>query len=304
MKIPAFLKPGDKIAVVSTARKVTFEEMEPGINLLKNKGFEIVLGDSIGLSENQFAGSDALRANDLQQFLDDNTIKAIWCARGGYGTVRIIEKPDFSRFQQNPKWIIGYSDITVLHNHIHNLGICSLHAPLVFDLYKQPENVQNKVFDTLTGKNIRYEILNSPYNRTGSAEGTLTGGNLSILYSLMGSKTAVNTAGKILFIEDLDEYLYHLDRMMQGLKRSGIFKNLAGLIVGGMNDMRDNTITFGFKTDNPFGKTPQEIILDAVSEYDFPVVFDFPAGHLAENNPLVFGKIIKLEVLEDNVNLT
>src|SRR5690606_31783682 len=158
------------------------------------------------------------------------TIKAIWCARGGYGTVRIIEKPDFSRFQQNPKWIIGYSDLTDLHNHIHNLGIVSFNAPLVFDLYKQPENVQNKVFDTLTGKNIRYEILNSPYNRTGSAEGTLTGGNLSILYSLMGSKTAVNTAGKILFIEDLDEYLYHLDRMMQGLKRSGIFKNLAGLI--------------------------------------------------------------------------
>lgn len=303
MRAPAFLKSGDKIAIVSTARKVTFEEVELGINLLKNKGFEVILGRTIGSAENQFAGSDALRTNDLQQFLDDESIKAIWCVRGGYGTIRIIEKLDFSKFQQNPKWIIGYSDITVLHNHIHNLVICSLHAPLVFDIHKQSEIVQNKVFDILMGKNVRYEIPTSQYNRMGKAEGTLTGGNLSILYSLMGSKTAVNTAGKILFIEDLDEYLYHLDRMMQGLKRSDVFKNLAGLIVGGMNDMRDNTTEFGFKTDNPFGKTPQEIILDAVSEYNFPVVFDFPAGHLPENNPLVFGKIIKLEVLETGIQV-
>lgn len=304
MIVPPYLKPGDRVAVVATARKVTLEEIEPGVQWLKNKGFEVVLGKTIGLAENQLAGSDADRTVDLQYFLDHPDCNAIWCARGGYGTLRMIDSLDFTKFLAAPKWIIGYSDITVLHNHVHRLGVASLHASLVFDIHKQPVSVQNRVIDSLTGKKINYRLTASSCNRKGRATGVLTGGNLSLLYALMGSSSAVDTTGKILFIEDLDEYLYHLDRMMQGLKRSGVFKNLAGLIVGGMSDMRDNTVEFGFKSDNPFGKTPQEIILDAVSDCNFPVVFDFPAGHVLENNPLILGEKVVLEVGVKTVTLS
>lgn len=303
MLLPDFLKQGDTIAIVATARKVQLQELQEGIQCIQSYGFNVVLGQTIGAVDNQFAGDDAHRAADLQSFLDHPLIRAIWVARGGYGTSRIIDQLDFTKFYQHPKWIIGYSDITVLHNNLHNLGWASLHAPLVFDLYKQPTRVQNQVFQALTGNKISYPMPLDKHNKPGQATGILTGGNLSILYSLMASPSAVNTHGKILFIEDLDEYLYHLDRMMVALKRSGVFKNLSGLLVGGMSDMRDNTSEFGFKTDNPFGKTPQEIILDAVSEYDFPVCFDFPAGHVPTNYPLIFGKKIALQVTSRQVSV-
>ena len=293
---PKYLQKNDTVAIVSTARKISLEEIKPAIELLKNWGLKVVIGKSIGLEENQFAGSDEERKNDFQEMLDNPNIKAIWCARGGYGTVRIIDTLNFSNFIKNPKWIIGYSDITVLHNHIHNLGIETLHATMPLDVVKNTKTSLNSLKKAIFGKTLSYEISSVNENITGVSEGQLVGGNLSILYSLLGSKSSINTDDKILFIEDLDEYLYHVDRMMVNLKRNGYFDNLKGLIVGGMTKMHDNKI--------PFGKNAKEIILDSVAEFGFPVAFDFPAGHLTNNKALILGRKVKFEVTKENVKLS
>jgi muramoyltetrapeptide carboxypeptidase len=285
---PAFLQKNDTVAIVSTARKISLEEIQPAINLLENWGLKVVVGNTIGFEENQFAGSDYQRVMDFQQMLNNPKIKAIWCARGGYGTVRIIDKLDFSEFKKHPKWIVGYSDITVLHSHIHTLGFETLHATMPLDIAKTTEKSLISLKQTLFGDVLCYEIDSSTENKPGIAKSEIVGGNLSILYSLLGSKSSIETNGKILFIEDLDEYLYHIDRMMMNLKRNGYLQNLKGLIVGGMSDMHDNAI--------PFGKNAKEIILDAVEEFNFPVVFDFPAGHIDDNCALMFGRKVLLEV--------
>jgi muramoyltetrapeptide carboxypeptidase len=293
---PSYLNKGDTIAIVSTARKISKEEITPAIKLLKSWGLKVVTGKTIALEDHQFAGTDAQRTTDFQLMLDSKNIKAIWCARGGYGTVRIIDKLDFSSFLKNPIWIIGYSDITVLHSHIHNLGVQSLHATMPINVLKNTENslisLKNVLFGEKESKNFDF----SKHNWLGKSEGILVGGNLSILYSLLGSKSNIDIDGKILFIEDLDEYLYHIDRMMLALKRNGYFENLKGLIVGGMTQMHDNTI--------PFGKTAEDIILDNIREYDFPVCFNFPAGHLDDNTALILGSKVKLEVNENGTILT
>ncbi len=283
-----YLQKNDTVAIVSTARKISLEEIKPAIQLLESWGLNIAIGDTIGFEENQFAGNDKERIADFQRMLDNSKIKAIWCARGGYGTVRIIDQLNFTSFIKHPKWIIGYSDVTVLHNHIHHLGFESLHATMPINVEKNSKQSITTLKECLFGQNISYEIISSVENKIGNVTGELIGGNLSILYSLLGSKSNIITNNKILFIEDLDEYLYHIDRMLMNLKRNGYFTNLKGLIVGGMTDMRDNEI--------PFGKSAKEIILDIVSEYDFPVVFDFPAGHLNENNALILGREVRLEV--------
>lgn len=293
---PPFLKPGDIVGIVSTARKISHKEIFPAINLLESWGLKFKTGKSIGLEADQFAGTDEARAADLQNMINDPDVKAIWCARGGYGTVRIIDKLDFSGFLEKPKWIIGYSDVTVLHSQLHIMGIQSLHSEMAHQIQNKSEATRDSLKNVLFGKLPNYEIPSSEKNRFGIAEGKLTGGNLSVLYSLLGSPSAISTKGKILFLEDLDEYLYHIDRMMQNLKRNGMFDHINGLIVGGMSKMRDNTTEFGFGTDNPYGKTAVEIIQKTVGEYDFPVVFDFPAGHLNDNRALVFGKRIILDV--------
>ena len=293
---PSYLNKGDTIAIVSTARKISKEEITPAIKLLKSWGLKVVTGKTIALEDHQFAGTDAQRTTDFQLMLDSKNIKAIWCARGGYGTVRIIDKLDFSSFLKNPIWIIGYSDITVLHSYIHNLGVQSLHATMPINVLKNTENslisLKNVLFGEKESKNFDF----SKHNWLGKSEGILVGGNLSILYSLLGSKSNIDIDGKILFIEDLDEYLYHIDRMMLALKRNGYFENLKGLIVGGMTQMHDNTI--------PFGKTAEDIILDNIREYDFPVCFNFPAGHLDDNTALILGSKVKLEVNENGTILT
>jgi len=297
MNKPEYLKKGDQVAIVSTARKISLEEIKPALALLKTWGLKAVVGETIGAEENQFAGSDALRSSDFQMMLDNPEIKAIWCARGGYGTVRIIDQLDFTNFKKHPKWIVGYSDVTVLHSHIHHLGFETIHAEMAMDITKKTGLTQSSLRNALFGKThiIKYEFQDISY-RKGIAKGQLIGGNLSVLYSLCGSPSAVDTKGKILFIEDLDEYLYHIDRMMQNLKRNGYFENLAGLIVGGMSAMRDNTEAFGFKADNPYGRTAKEIINEAVAGYNFPVCFDFPSGHTENNIALVFGRELELEV--------
>lgn len=296
MITPRTLKKGDTVAIVSTARKVSKEEIQPAIKLLESWGLKAILGNSIGAEENQFAGSDDLRATDFQQMLNDPKINAIWCARGGYGTVRIIDKLDFSEFKRNPKWIIGYSDMTVLHSHIHNLEVETLHAQIFLGIETKTKEAANSIRKVLFGENysIEFKSINSK-TTIESYSGELVGGNLSVLYSLCGSNSAINTDGKILFIEDLDEYLYHIDRMMMNLKRNGMFSNLKALIVGGMTDMHDNTI--------PFGKTAEEIILDVVKDYKYPVFFNFPAGHIEDNRAVVIGREVELKIANNKINL-
>ena len=296
MVSPSFLNRGDIVGIVSTARKISEEEIQPALQILENWGLKFVLGKTIGAAENQFAGSDDLRAADFQKMLDDPEIKAIWCARGGYGTVRMIDALDFSAFKNNPKWIIGYSDVTALHSHIHNFGIETFHAQILQNLENKSAETSASIKEILFGNNYKIEVVSKgKLNRLGSARGQLVGGNLSLLYSLCGSNSAINTNGKILFMEDLDEYLYHIDRMMMNLKRNGMLKNLAGLIVGGMTEMHDSKI--------PFGKTAEEIIFDAVSEYNYPVCFNFPAGHITDNRALILGREIELNVQSSTINI-
>ncbi len=283
-----YIRQKDVVGIISTARKISVQEIQPAITLLESWNLKVKIGKTIGLEENQFAGTEEERAKDFQDMLDDDEVNAIWCARGGYGTVRIIDALDFSKFKKNPKWIVGYSDVTVLHNHINNLGIETLHATMPINVAKNTSEALNSLKDAWFGKQLKYSIRTDKLNKLGEAKGELVGGNLSMLYSLLGSETAIKTDGKILFIEDLDEYLYHVDRMMQNLKRNGYFDKLNGLIVGSMSDMNDNTI--------PFGKTAKQIVFDCCKDYDFPICFDFPAGHVDDNRALIFGRNIELKV--------
>ncbi|MER2998884.1 S66 peptidase family protein [Pontibacter populi] len=293
--IPA-LQPGDRIAIISTARKITTPELEPAIRSFESWGLDVVLGQTIDASYNQFAGDDALRLQDFQKMLDDETIKAIVCARGGYGTTRIMDQVDFSKFKKQPKWVIGFSDVTTIHSHIHNLGIETIHAimPVLFGREGTIESVET-LRKVLFGENINYSSAPHAFNRTGTAKGQLVGGNLSMLHTLTGTKSDINTEGKILFLEDLDEYLYHIDRMMVHLNRSGKLSNLAGLIVGDMSDMRDNAI--------PFGKTAYEIIMEHTGKYNYPVCYNFPVGHEPLNLALLCGRKAVLEISESGVEL-
>lgn len=287
MTIPPYLQKGDKIGIVAPARKISREELQAAVTLFESCGFTVVFGNNLFGADHQFSGSDAQRTADLQAMLDDPSIKAVISARGGYGTLRIIDQLDFTAFRRNPKWVIGYSDITVLHSHIHNFGIETLHATMPINFAKHEEATRT-LLKAIQGEALQYTVPANPLNRDGKAHGELVGGNLSLLYALSASASDISTKGKILFIEDLDEYLYHIDRMMLNLKRSGKLGHLAGLVVGGMTDMKDNAI--------PFGKTAEEIISDAVKDYDFPVCFDFPAGHIERNLALVFGREVRLEV--------
>tara|TARA_B110000305_G_C19330976_1_gene583963 strand:- start:138 stop:1034 length:897 start_codon:yes stop_codon:yes gene_type:complete len=296
MIIPEKLKVGDKIGVISSARKITTEELNPAIKTIESWGFKVILGKNLFKEDDQFSGTIEQRAADLQGMIDDNSIKAILCARGGYGTVQIIDYINFTNLKKNPKWIVGYSDVTVLHSHLNNLRIASLHAsmPINFELNTNEslQSLKNALFGNLN----RVEGNAHLFNKFGKIEGEIVGGNLSILYSLLGSQSDINTASKILFIEDLDEYLYHIDRMMISLKRNGMLSKLKGLIVGGMSDMNDNSISFG--------KTAEQIILDYTKDYDFPICFGFPAGHLSDNRCIRFGTNSVLEINKNGVSLS
>lgn len=294
MITPPNLMPGDKIGIVAPARKVSLEEIQPAIDIIHSWGFEVAKGMYLFEEDHQFAGTDQQRWADLQMMLDDPSIKAILFARGGYGCIRIIDKLDFHKFQRAPKWIMGFSDFTVLHSHInHHCKVETLHSPMAFNFAKTSPAILEKIKQIITGHAVNYELSAHIYNRLGKVSGELIGGNLSIIYALAGTASDMHTKGKILFLEDLDEYLYHIDRMMMNLKRTGKLNTLKGLIVGGMSDMKDNTI--------PFGKSAEEIILDAVKEFDYPVCFGLNAGHVIENNPLVFGRKVKLVVGEKTV---
>lgn len=288
MITPPYLQKGDTIAIVATARKNIDDNLKPTLDLLHSWGLQVVIGSSIGLDLNQLAGTDEQRAADFQKQMDNPNIKAIWCARGGYGTVRMIDLLDFTKFKKSPKWIVGFSDVTVLHNHLNTMGYKSIHGTMPVSIEKTaPESIET-LRTALFGEPLQYKIDPFPINRFGKATGELVGGNLSILYSLLGSKSAIDCTDKILFIEDLDEYLYHIDRMMMNLKRNGCLESIKGIIVGGMTKMKDNDI--------PWGKNALEIIEDVTKNYNIPILYNFPAGHVHDNRALIMGNKVTMDV--------
>lgn len=281
---PPFLKPGDTIAVIAPSRKITEEALQPALSLFLSWGLKVRPGKFLYAENNQFAGTDEQRRHDLQEMLDSPDVKAIICARGGYGTIRAIDGLNLDTIKSFPKWIIGYSDITVLHSFFSvKLNLPTIHAimPVNYSAEKGETLSWSKLKSLLFGELPCYEAEPHPLNRPGTAAGKLVGGNLSVLYSMTATPFDIDTSGCILFIEDLDEYLYHIDRMMMNLKLSGKLDRLAGLIVGGMSDMKDNAV--------PFGKDATEIIADYTRNSSFPVIFNFPAGHTEENYPLILG---------------
>lgn len=286
--MPEYLKKGDTVGILATARKIDLATLQPGIKLLESWGLKVVIGKSIGKEQNQLAGPDWQRATDFQEMLDNPNIKAIWAAKGGYGTVRIVDRINFDNFKKKPKWIIGFSDVTVMHSHINNMDIGTLHAIMAISAKSATPEAIESFRKALFGEKLEYHIPHHAFNKNGKATGELVGGNLSVLYSIQGSESAVDMNGKILFLEDLDEYLYHIDRMMMNLKRNGSLKGLKGIIIGGMTSMNDNDI--------PWGHDSLEIIQDIVKDLNIPVSYNFPAGHIKDNRALILGKTVTFEV--------
>lgn len=278
MILPPFLKKGDRVAITAPARSVTRQEMANAIETLTGWGLKVVEGEHLYSVYNQFAGNDMERAADLQRFLDDESIRAVFCARGGYGTIRIINYLDFTNFCKNPKWIVGYSDVTVLHQVINQtFGIVTIHGsmPVHFPPPGRETDSIRTLQALLFGEMPVIRFPSHPLNRPGNFSGQIAGGNLSLIYSMRGTAYDIDSADKVLFLEDIDEYLYHIDRMMMNMKLGEKLSNLSGLIIGGMSEMKDNLI--------PFGKDAYTIISEAAAEYGFPVIFGFPAGHLEPN---------------------
>lgn len=292
---PDVLKAKDKIAIVCTARSVTRKQLDYSLNLIESWHLQAVLGQSINLKHHQFGGTDEERAEDLQKQINDPEIRAIWCAKGGYGTSRILDLIDFTPLLKDPKWIVGYSDVTALHLQLQDIGICSLHAQMPVGIAKKSE---------LTRKSLKQSLTQKPYNinytsefecEPGQARGQLIGGNLSVLYSVLGSLPPSNFKDKILFLEDLDEYLYHIDRMMLNLRRQGLLKDLKALILGGMSDMNDNAV--------PFGLNAYEIIKHYTKHLNIPVAYDCPAGHEVNNIALTLGATVQLNIQNNHVSI-
>ncbi len=299
IKTPPYLQPGDIIGIVCPAGAMPVEKVSECIRVLNEEwGFLTKVGNTIGKQFNYFSATDEDRLNDFQQMLDDDEVKAVLCARGGYGMSRIIDRINFKKFKKNPKWIIGYSDITVFHSHLYsNHYISSLHAPMAgaFNDAGYIDRFVQSLRNALEGKKIKYAFDPHEFNKKGEAIGELAGGNLTLLTHMIGTDSDIKTRGRILFMEDVGEYLYNVDRMMYQLKRSGKLSKLAGLIVGGFTDMKD--------TERPFGQTAYEIIRDVVGEYDYPVCYGFPVSHEKENYALKIGVGYKLKVGKSKVIL-
>ncbi|RYY70810.1 MAG: LD-carboxypeptidase [Chitinophagaceae bacterium] len=303
--IPPYLKRGDTVGITSPAGYITLPEIQSAVAKLKEWGFKVKVGDTIGRRAFTFGGTDEERRNDLQQMLDDPAINAVLCARGGYGGVRIIDALDFTTFKIRPKWVIGFSDITVLHSHIHtNFGIATLHSKMCNsfpDDWAKAEPIQietiNSIADCLSGKKMKYLAPGNAFNKPGEASGALVGGNLKTIESLAGSKSDINTDGKILFVEDTMEKLYSIDRMFWNLERSGKLSNLKALIVGGFKLKPDDA-------GDEFGQSVGDIVSQKTKNYTYPICFDFPVGHQKNNFALKCGMPHKLTVGQYETSLT
>lgn len=298
--IPPYLKKGDTIGLVCPAGYMSMEKVNTCVNTLQEWGYHVKIGRTVGSSsQTYFSGTDEERLNDFQQMLDDKEVHAVLCGRGGYGMGRIIDQIKFKKFSKKPKWVIGYSDITVLHSHLYsNYGISSIHAPMAaaFNDEGYKNEFVRSLKDVIEGKPIDYTVSTHPFNKTGKAKGELVGGNLALLAHLVGTCSDIKTKNRILFIEDVGEYSYNIDRMLHQLKRSGKLSKLAGLIIGGFSDMKD--------TERPFGKSVFEIVDEIISDYDYPVCFDFPVSHTDRNYALKIGVEYKLNVSDDQVRLS
>lgn len=292
--IPPYLKPGDTVLIIGTARARNKEQVQPAIDILTRWGLKTETGKYLFSTHHQFAGTDAERMHDLQWAIHHPTAKAVLIAGGGYGTLRIIDHVDFNTLLTYPKWFIGYSDTTVIQARLEKLGIACIHGTMAFQFNKHAAATES-IKHLLFGETINYDLRPHALNRAGTAQAPVVGGNLSLIYALSGSIDDLDTRDRILFLEDLDEQLYHIDRMMLQLKRSGKLRHLKGLIVGGLSDMKDNAV--------PFGKTAEEIVIDAVKDYGYPVCFDFPAGHIENNMALYFGRTAQLAVSANSVTL-
>ena len=292
IKIPPYLQIGDTIGIVCPAGYMPYQNAETCINTLIEWGFKVKVGNTLGHQFNYFSGTDAERLADLQTMLDDNDVKAILCGRGGFGLSRIIDSLNYDVFVQKPKWIIGFSDVTILHAHIHSqFGIATLHAPMAaaFNVGGFKDEFVQSLRNVILGHSYSYSCKAHPLNKKGEAEGELIGGNLCLVAHLIGSPSSyTNTKGKILFLEDVGEYLYNIDRLFIQLKRSGLLNNLAALIIGGFTDMKDTVI--------PYGSDVYSIISKHLSNYDYPVCFNFPVGHQTNNYALKVGAIHKLSI--------
>lgn len=288
--IPPYLIKGDTIAITCPAGYMASEKAEKCIVTLQTWGYEVMVGKTLGSSsENYFSGTDEERADELQAMLDDRSIRAILFGRGGYGMGRIIDRLNFTKFRKHPKWLIGFSDITVLHMHLFNkYHIASMHAPMAAAFNDSENEFTNSLRSALEGKKSSIKTLPHNFNKKGEASGTLIGGNLALLVNVIGTPSDFDTKNKLLFIEDTGEYIYNLDRMLYQLKRSGKFNKPAALILGGFTDMKD--------TERPFGKTTEEVLKEITDDFDFPVCFDFPVSHVKENVALKIGIAYQLKV--------
>ena len=283
---PQYLKKGDTVGLVSPSRYISMDEAKPTISWLKKNGLKVELGPNMFNQKNQMAGSDSDKISDIQAFINSPNIQAILCSRGGYGSVRLLDHLDFQPLIDQKKWILGFSDITAIHSHLHaNFEFPSLHCTMPINITGSNDPKENRtnqsLLNALFGEDLTYDLPQNSFNKTGNASGKLIGGNLSMLYSLCGSKSDISTVGKILFLEDLDEYLYHIDRMMMNLKRTGKLHGLSALVVGGMSDMNDNPI--------PFGKNALQIIAEHTKDYNYPIYFGLQAGHTKPNLALRLG---------------
>ncbi len=293
---PPYLKTGDTVAIVATSGilKNRTDEIDKAKALLSSWGLHAVVGKHVFNQNNHFAGTDAERWKDLQEAMNAPNISAIWCARGGYGAVRILDKLDFTKFNEKPKWLIGFSDITALHNLMHVKGYKSIHAMMCTSLQDENENISETIETfrkAIFGESLSYNIKGSNYNKEGLVTAPIVGGNLSLLASMLGSDTSIDTTGKILFIEEIGEYKYHIDRMLQSLKRAGYFEHCAGVLIGDMTRVKRNT--------TPWGSSTEQLILDVLKDYDFPIAFNMPAGHEKDNRAIYLGKNVEFVVKKE-----
>ncbi|MFM7234018.1 MAG: LD-carboxypeptidase [Flavobacteriales bacterium] len=303
MKVPPFLKSGDRIGIAATARWVTAEQLQPAIDLFTSWGLRVKVAPNVHTVDFQLAGNTQSRTHGLQQLMDDDDVQAIIIARGGYGTVHTIDALDFTRLLENPKWIAGYSDITVLHAHLNSSGLATIHStmPISFPdaTAEALENLRRCLFGDLTSF-ASTELCESDFS---PVSGNLFGGNLSVLYSLLGSNSWQQQEPVILFIEDVDEMLYHLDRMLWGIYRAGLFSNVRAMVCGGFTQMKDNTSQFGFPGNNPWGANAREIIQAMADRLQIPVAFGFPAGHLSDNRAFYLGRPAQLQCVEGRAEI-
>ena len=297
VEIPAYLDRGDTIGVVCPAGYMAMERVQQCLQILQAWGFKLKVGKTVGgNSTNYFSGTDKERLTDFQEMLDDDEVKAVLCARGGYGIGRIIEQIKFKKFAKQPKWIIGFSDVTVLHAHIYsNYKIATLHAPMAGAFNEGENEFVLSLRSALTGTSAKYEVKPHEFNKIGMASGELVGGNLALLTHICGTSSDIKTKNRILFLEDVGEYLYNVDRMLYQLKRNGKFDKLSGVIIGGFTENKD--------TDRPFGKTVFEIIHEIFQEFDYPICFGFPVSHGIENYALKIGVEYNLSISSGKVIL-